>query len=122
MSNIGTGETYKAYYVEPTLVTKIDTLLSDSAPIESLVSVGMVRTFKYRYLTSNEMLSQPLSSWVKAQYENVIYTSETNIDFKNKAVIFTEDGKRHILDNKIPQRQQGMFLVSKKYPHILELR
>ncbi len=122
MANIGAGETYKAYYVEPTLVTKIDTLLSNSAPIESLVSVGMIRTFKYRYLTSNEMLSQPLSSWVKSQYENVIYTSETNIDFKNKAVIFTEDGKRHILDNKIPQRQQGMFLVSKKYPHILELR
>lgn len=122
MSNIGTGETYKAYYVEPSFVEKVDSLLKDSVPIGSLVETKMVRTFKYRYLTSNEMLSQPLSSWVKSQYENVIYTSETNIDFKNKGLVFTEDMKRHILDNKIPQRQQGMFLVSKKYPHILELR
>lgn len=122
MSNIGAGETYIGYYVEPSYTEKVDSLLKESAPIGSLIETKLVKPFKYRYLTSNEMLSQPLSSWIKAQYDNVIYTSETNIEWKLKALIFTNDNKRHILENKIPQRQQGMFLVSKKYPHILELR
>ncbi|MCK9575884.1 MAG: hypothetical protein WC143_08190 [Eubacteriales bacterium] len=121
MSNIGVGETYCGIYIEQGYISKVDSLLGNTLPVTTLIGTQYIKTFKYRYLTSSEMLTQPISGWVKNKYEDVIFTSENSVDWKTKSLIYTQDGKRHILENKLPQRQHGMFLISQKFPHILEL-
>lgn len=120
MGNIGAGELLVAYLVKESVVTTVDSLLKTTT-VEGISVVEGVTPFKYRYLTNNEMTTQPISNWLKGQFDKVIFTSETNIEFKERDYILFENGSKARITRKIPQVQHGMFLISKKPPHILEL-
>ena len=120
MGNIGAGELFTAYLVKESVVNTVDSLLKTTT-IEGISVVEGVTPFKYRYLTNNEMTMQPISDWLKGQFDKVIFTSETNIEFKERDFILFSDGVKARVNRKIPQVQHGMFLINKKPPHILEL-
>lgn len=120
MGNIGAGELLDAYLVKESVITTVDSLLKTTSVVGISVVEGVTH-FKYRYLTNNEMTMQPISNWLKGQFDKVIFTSETNIVFKERDYIIFESGERARITRKIPQVQHGMYLISKKPPHILEL-
>lgn len=120
MGNVGAGEVLTAYLIKESVANLIDSKLKDTS-IETIAMLENVQSFKYRYLTNNEMTLQPLSSWLKGQFEKVLYTSETNIVFNERDFVLFENKQKARITRVIPQVQHGMFLISKKYPHILEL-
>jgi len=123
MANIGAGEFNPAYLIKRENVTVVDSYLKATVPIEEMQELGVIRKFKYRYLTDSEMISQPIAGWLKGKTVMVIYTSEKNITFNEYDKVLLEDFMTNgLLIMKVhPQKQQGMFLFNKKCPHILEL-
>ena len=123
MANIGAGEFNPAYLIKKENITIVDSYLKESVPIEEILELGLVRKFKYRYLTNKEMISQPIVGWLKGKAIRVIYTSEKDLVFKEFDKVLMEDfmSSGLLITNAIPQRQQGMFLFNKKAPYILEL-
>ena len=81
MANIGAGEFNPAYLIKRENVTVVDSYLKATVPIEEMQELGVIRKFKYRYLTDSEMISQPIAGWLKGKTVMVIYTSEKNITF-----------------------------------------
>ena len=124
MRNIGVGETFLGYLIKAKDVSNIDTLLSVSTPIETVLTYEVCHPFKYRYLSDFEMTSQPISAWLKGKYESVIFTSEIDYVFEERDRVFLEDEKAKYLTitRVIPQKHLGMFAITKKWPHILELK
>jgi len=121
MGNIGAGEVLTAYLIKESIANVVDSQLKETS-IETIAKLESVESFKYRYLTNNEMTLQPLSNWVKGQFEKVLYTSEQNITFNERDFILFENKTKLRITRIIPQQQHGMFLISKKFPHILELQ
>lgn len=121
MGNIGAGELLTAYLVKQSVATLVDTQLKTSVPITTVLNLEGVTEFKYRYLTNNEMTTQPISNWLKGVFEKVLFTSETDIEFEERDVVLFDDKSRFRITRVIPQVQHGMFLINKKNPHILEL-
>jgi len=122
MANVGAGEVLKAYLVKETLATELDSQLKTLVVSESIRNLEGVKMFKYRYLTNNEMTLQPISNWLKGQFEKVLYTSETGITFKERDFVLFEDGTKYRITRVLEQSQHGAFLISKNFPHILELK
>jgi hypothetical protein len=124
MTNIGVGETYLGYLIKAKDVANIDTLLSALTPTETILTYEVCHPFKYRYLSEREMTNQPISSWLKGQYQSIIFTSEIDYVFEERDRVFLEDNKSKylVIENVIPQKQLGQFVINKKYPHILELK
>ena len=121
MANIGAGEVLTAYLVKESIANTIDSQIKDTS-VEGIVILEGVTPFKYRYLTNNEMTTQPISDWLKGQFEKVLFTSETNIDFKERDFVLFENKTKLRITRIITQSQHGAFLISKNYPKILELR
>ena len=121
MGNIGAGELLTAYLIKESVATLVDTQLKSAVPTETILNLEGVTSFKYRYLTNNEMTTQPISGWLKGQFEKVLFTSETNIVFNERDFILFENKSKYRITRVIAQPQHGMFLINKKYPHILEL-
>lgn len=122
MANIGAGELLKGYLIKETMIDLVDSQLKDSILSESISLIEGVTPFKYRYLTNNEMTTQPISGWLKGQFDRVIFTSETDVIFNQRDYVLLEDGRRLVIDRVIKQTHLGMFLLNKKSPHILELK
>ena len=121
--NIGAGETFKAWLIKKedysdlnSLINEVDTELEET----KLVS-KYGKEFKYRYLSSSEMTYQPISNWLKGKFQNVIFTSEYNMNFKERDYVRFEDGSQLRITRKLPQVQHGAFVINRKFPHILEL-
>ncbi|MCK9319498.1 hypothetical protein, partial [Methanoculleus sp.] len=69
-----------------------------------------------------EMTSQPITGWLKGKFEKVIFTSETDIEFKERDFVLFEDGTKYRITRVLEQSQHGAFLISRNFPHILELK
>ncbi len=121
MANIGAGEVLKAYLVKESVANVVNTQLKDTT-IESVAYLDGVYAFKFRYLTNNEMTLQPISNWLKGQFEKVLFTSETHITFNERDFILFPNGTKLRITRVIEQSQHGAFAISKHYPHILELQ
>ena len=124
MTNIGIGETYLGYLIKAKDVANIDTLLSAVTPTETILTYEVCHPFRYRYLSDYEMTNQPISAWLKGKFESVIFTSEIDYTFEERDRVFIEDEKTKYMTitNVIPQKQHGMYVITKKFPHILELK
>lgn len=124
MRNIGIGETFLGYLVKSKDVSNIDSLLTSNTPIETILTYEVCHPFRYRYLSEREMTDQPISSWLKGKYESVIFTSEIDYEFEERDRVFLEDNKSKFLSitNVIPQKHLGQYVITKKFPHILELK
>ena len=120
MSNIGAGETYNAWLIKREYITLVDSLIKTSAT-ETDSFTEYTQPFRFRYLTSSEMTFQPISAHLKGRYDRVIFTSELDLEFRERDKILFEDNTTLIINRAIPQKQHGMFLISKKTPIILEL-
>jgi hypothetical protein len=127
MSNIGAGELYDAYLVKKANVTLVDSMIKDTVVTSTEANQYMI-PFRYRYLTSEEMTFQPLSAYLKGRYDRVLYTSEKDITFRERdKVLFTNSTTPNVINRSlnitriIPQVQHGMFMITKKPPHILEM-
>lgn len=120
MGNIGAGEFFKAYLVKESVAQIVDSQIKTTS-LESIGRLEGVRAFKFRYLTNNEMTTQPISGWLKGQFEKVLFTSETDIQFNERDVILFEDSTRLRIVRVLTQSQHGAFLINKHFPHILEL-
>jgi len=121
MANIGAGETFTAYLVKASDITTVDSFIK-ATNTSSLATCGVVQAFRYRYLSSNEAITQALPSWLKGKLNDVIFTSETEIDPRLNDVIYLEyDFKKRVISSVIPQRQLGFYAISKKFPFVLEL-
>lgn len=121
MANIGAGEVLTAYLIKESVATLVDSQIKDTVPSETILNLNGVDSFKYRYLTNNEMTMQPISSWLKGQFDKVLFTSETDITFKERDFILFENGTKLRIIRVLAQSQHGMFLLNQKHPHILEL-
>jgi len=124
MTNIGIGETYLGYLIKAKDVANIDTLLSAVTPTETILTYEVCHPFRYRYLSDYEMTNQPISAWLKGKFESVIFTSEIDYTFEERDRVFLEDEKTKYMTitNVIPQKHLGMYVITKKFPHILELK
>lgn len=122
MANIGAGETYHGYLIKAENITFVDSLIKESVPTQQIVSQGYMRPFRYRYLTESEMTQQQMRGWLKNTARAVIFTSETEIVPNAKDAVMLENGMLLRVPQKQPQPQQGMYMFSKKPPHILELQ
>ena len=123
MGNLGAGEFLRAYLIKETVIDTIDSQIKESILSQGTAIIEGVTPFRYRYLTNSEMTSQPITGWLKGQFKKVIYTSQTNIEFKERDIVLCEDdGRKFIIDNIMKQTHIGMFLLNKKSPHILELK
>lgn len=120
MSNIGAGEVRTAYLVKKNIATDVDSQIEDTKT-ETLLYLDGIYKFKYRYLTQREMIYQPISNHLKTKQDRVLFTSDTTLNFENKDKIYFSDGSSFIVTRVLPQSEHGMFLISKKPPHILEL-
>ena len=121
MGNIGAGELLTAYLIKESVATLVDTQLKSTVPTETILNLEGVTSFNYRYLTNNEMTTQPISGWLKGQFEKVLFTSETNIVFKERDFVLFNNKSKYRITRILPQVQHGMFLINGKHPHILEL-
>lgn len=121
MANLGAGEVLKAYLVKKELITVVDSQLKDTS-VEEVKSIYKLKLFKYRHITDREMTTQPISGYLKGQFDKVIFTSETDIVFNERDKILFPDKTTLVIERKIPQKQHGYFIISNKFPHILELR
>ena len=124
MTNIGIGETFLGYLIKAKDVSNIDTLLSVSTPIATVLTYEVCHPFRYRYLSDYEMTNQPISAWLKGKFESVIFTSEIDYTFEERDRVFLEDEKMKYMTitNVIPQKHLGGYVITKKFPHILELK
>jgi hypothetical protein len=124
MANIGAGETYHAYLVKKENVKLVDSLIK-TIPTEKNVTFEYMQSFRYRFLSQTEMTFQPISAWLKGKYDGVIFSSETEISPNaNDKLYFIDgilEGKSLLITRVIPQVQNGMFMISKKFPNIIEL-
>ena len=120
MSNIGAGELITGYLVKKKDITLVDSMIKDTATITYDVA-KYLKKFKFRYLTSSEMTFQPISAHLKGRYDRVVFSSETDIEFKERDKILFEDNTTLSITRIIPQVQHGYFMISKKAPNILEL-
>lgn len=125
MANIGAGETYHAYLVKKENVKLVDSLIKETIPTEENVTFEYMQSFRYRFLSQTEMTFQPISAWLKGKYDGVIFSSETEISPNaNDKLYFIDgilEGKSLLITRVIPQVQNGMFMISKKFPNIIEL-
>lgn len=123
MANIGVGETYHAWLIEKSNVQDVNSYLNELD--EAINITKFIATkgthFKYRYLSQSEMTYQPISNHLKGKFDSVIFTSETNIKFKERQMVVFEDGTHLLITRKLPQTQINSFAFTKKPPHILEL-
>ena len=124
MANIGAGETYHAYLVKKENVKLVDSLIK-TIPTEKNVTFEYMQSFRYRFLSQTEMTFQPISAWLKGKYDGIIFSSETEISPNaNDKLYFIDgilEGKSLLITRVIPQVQNGMFMISKKFPNIIEL-
>ena len=125
MANIGAGETYHAYLVKKENVKLVDSLIKETIPTEENVTFEYMQSFRYRFLSQTEMTFQPISAWLKGKYDGIIFSSETEISPNaNDKLYFIDgilEGKSLLITRVIPQVQNGMFMISKKFPNIIEL-
>lgn len=125
MANIGAGETYHAYLVKKENVKLVDSLIKETIPTEENVTFEYMQSFRYRFLSQTEMTFQPISAWLKGKYDGIIFSSETEISPNaNDKLYFIDgilEGKSLLIARVIPQVQNGMFMISKKFPNIIEL-
>lgn len=126
MANIGAGETFHAYLVKKTNVTLVDSLLKSETPITEIVKMEYMTPFRYRFLNSTELMFQPLSGYAKSKIDGAIFSSETEINPAERDKIYFIDGfmqdKSLNIMRIIPQVAHGAFLISKKFPRIMELQ
>ena len=121
MANIGAGEIRVAYLVKKENVTLIDSMIKTTATITYDIAQSLQK-IRYRYLNSTEMTFQPLSGHLKGRYDRVLFTSETDIVFKERDKILFDDMETYLMITRVlPQVQHGFFAISKKAPNILEL-
>ena len=120
MGNIGVGETYVAWLVKKENMSVVDTLIKDTGT-EMFRTIEYGKRFKYRYLSEREITYQPLPSYLKEKMDKTIYTSELGLYPNERDVVYLENGRHFRVVNLFPQKQHGMFLISKKTPFILEL-
>jgi len=121
MANMGAGEVRVAYLVKKQEITLVDSMIKDTATITYDVAKRLQK-FRYRYLNSTEMTFQPLSGHLKGRYDRVLFSSETDIVFRERDKILFDDLKTTLIITRVlPQVQQGFFAISKKAPNILEL-
>lgn len=121
MANLGAGEVLKAYLVKKELITVVDTQYKSSVPVEEIKKIYKLKQIRYRYLTNTEATYQPINNWLKGKYDKVIFTSETDVEFRERDKILFDDGRYLVINSVIPQTQHGAFLINRKPPHILEL-
>jgi len=121
MANMGAGEVRVAYLVKKQEITLVDSMIKDTATITYDVAKRLQK-FRYRYLNSTEMTFQPISAHLKGRYDRVLFSSETDIVFKERYKILFDDLKTTLSITRVfPQVQHGFFAISKKAPNILEL-
>jgi len=120
MSNIGAGEYLDAWLVKREEITQVDSMIKSTATVTTEI-YKYTKPFKYRYLTATEMTFQPISAHLKGRYNRVLFTSETDIVFRERDKILFEDNSMLLINRLLPQYQNGMFLISNNPPHILEL-
>ena len=121
MANLGAGETFVGYLIKSSEITTVNSFIKDNS-VEALATCEAVTSFRYRYMSANESITQALPSWLKGKLSDVIFTSETDIDPRLNDIIYLEiDYKKRVINSVIPQRQLGMFALSKKFPFVLEL-
>ena len=121
MANLGAGETFVGYLIKSSEITTVNSFIKDNS-VEALATCEAVKSFRYRYMSANESITQALPSWLKGKLSDVIFTSETDIDPRLNDIIYLEiDYKKRVINSVIPQRQLGMFALSKKFPFVLEL-
>ena len=121
MSNLGAGETFVGYLIKSSDVSVVDSFIKDHSTT-SISTCDAVTAFRYRYISANESLAQALPAWLKQKMNDVIFTSETAISPKLNDVVYLEtDFKKRIITSVLPQRELGMFALSKKFPFVLEL-
>lgn len=120
MGNVGAGEVRPAYLIKRDVATDVDSQIKDTK-IETLLYLDGVYLFEYRYLTQREMVYMPISNHLKGKVDRVLFTSETDVPFKERDKVMFEDGHKLIITKVLPQSEHGMFLISQNPPHILEL-
>jgi len=121
MANIGVGETFNAFLVKASDITAVDSFLKTSAT-ETTATCEQMQPFRYRYVDMREGLAQPIAAWLKGKEDRIIFTSETSIDPKPNDRIYDGFSRYFIVVSVRPQRQLGAFVISKKFPFIIELR
>ena len=123
MSNIGAGETFNAWLIKKNVINDIDTFLLTNDTQEAITKIRSEygQRFKYRTLTASEMTYQPLQNHLKGRYDLTLFTSELNINPKERDKIMFEDGTHLMVSRVLPQKQLGFYMFKKKFPVILEL-
>ncbi|HKL47107.1 MAG TPA: hypothetical protein VJ878_00430, partial [Candidatus Izemoplasmatales bacterium] len=94
---------------------------NDTTPTIETIKSQYSKPFKYRTLTSSEMIYQPITSHLKGKYDMTLFTSDTSIDPQNRDKIMFEDGSMLLVNKVLPQKQAGFYMFRKKFPVILEL-
>lgn len=125
MANIGAGETYNAYLIKKENVTVVDSMLSDTYTGDTNAVYEYMTPFQYRFLSAKEMAYFPISNHLKGKFDGVIFTSDFDLKPRqNDKILFIDgylEGKRTLITKVLPQVQMGMFVISKKFPLIIEL-
>jgi hypothetical protein len=120
MANIGVGETFDAWLVKSEDIAVVDSMIKSTETLNAIKS-EYTKHFKYRHLSQSEMTYAPISGYLKGKFDKVIFTSETDISPKERDKILFKDGTFLRVTRSLPQKQLGMYMFSKKFPHILEL-
>jgi hypothetical protein len=118
--NIGAGETLKAWLVKSKDIEAVDSLVKDTS-VKDVIHSEYTQGFNYRTLNTSEMTYQPISNWLKGRYDKTMFTSDTSITPKERDKVLFEDGTFLRITRVLPQKQNGFFMFSKKFPNILEL-
>jgi len=126
MANIGAGETLHAYLVRAENVNLVDAFIKDNVASEDAFKPEYSQRFRYRFLSTNEMTFQPITSHLKGKFDSVIYSSETELKPRERDKIYFIDG---LMNGKalrvlrvLPQMQHGAFVINHKHPNIMELQ
>jgi hypothetical protein len=125
MANIGVGETYRAVLVKKDFANLVDAYIKENAPTEEILSLEYCKSFKYRFLSKEEMTRQAMSGWLKNSNAVTLFTSDTVLKPIARDKIYFLDGvmkgKYLQIVSAKPLVESGSFYFSKKPPHIMEL-
>jgi len=124
MSNIGAGETLHAWLIKKSEVDNVNSLIAtnDTTPTIETIKSQYAKHFKYRTLSTSEMTFQPLTSHLKGRYDLTLFTSDLDIEPKERDKVMFEDGTMLVITRLLPQKQLGFYMFKRKFPVILEMQ
>lgn len=125
MANIGVAETYHAILVKKAYVNEVDAYIKNNQPIESILNTEYCKSFRYRFLSKDEVTRQAMSGWLKNMTNVVVHTSETTLEPETRDKVYFLDGELkgeylQVLEWK-SLVENSVFAFSKKPPKVIQL-